>query len=82
MNAFEFTYSGNTDLKQFLEDVQNCENEVWFEAAQGDQLSLKSTLCQFILMSLSEHPESLSGAKVKGVGAHDREILSTYEKTI
>lgn len=82
MNAFEFTYSGNTDLKQFLEDVQNCENEVWFETAQGDQLSLKSTLCQFILMSLSEHPESLSEAKVKGVGAHDREILSPYEKTI
>lgn len=69
MNAFEFTYSGNTDLKQFLEDVQNCENEVWFETAQGDQLSLKSTLCQFILMSLSEHPESLSGGESERRGS-------------
>lgn len=82
MKAFEFTYSGQADLKPFLEDVKSCENEVWFETAQGDQLSLKSTWCQFILMSLSEHPESLSGAKVKGAGAHDREILSPYEKTI
>ena len=29
MKAFEFTYSGQADLKPFLEDVKSCENEVW-----------------------------------------------------
>ena len=49
MKEFKFTYSDEMNVKNFLEDAKKCENEVWFETLDGDQLSLKSTLCQFIL---------------------------------
>lgn len=45
MKEFKFTYSDKMNVKNFLEDAKKCENEVWFETLDGDQLSLKSTLC-------------------------------------
>ena len=79
MKDFKFTYSDKMNVKNFLEDAKKCENEVWFETLDGDQLSLKSTLCQFILLSLSEHPEALEDAVVRGTGEHDYEILVKYK---
>ena len=43
MKEFKFTYSDKMNVKNFLEDAKKCENEVWFETLDGDQLSLKST---------------------------------------
>ena len=65
---FEFIYSEDADLQSLMKDVQNCENDVWFETLEGDRFSLKSTFCQVIMLSLSEHPEVLCGATVRGMG--------------
>ena len=72
---FEFIYSEDADLQSLMKDVQNCENDVRFETLEGDRFSLKSTFCQVIMLSLSEHPEVLCGATVRGMGDADYQIL-------
>ena len=69
---FEFIYSEDADLQSL--------NDVWFETLEGDRFSLKSTFCQVIMLSLSEHPEVLCGATVRGMGDADYQILFPYRK--
>lgn len=59
MKAFKFTYSKGMNVKNFLEDAKKCENEVWFETLDGDQLSLKSTLCSVYFAVSFRTPEAL-----------------------
>ena len=77
---FEFIYSEDADLQSLMKEVQNCENDVRFETLEGDRFSLKSTFCQVIMLSLSEHPEVLCGATVRGMGDADYQILFPYRK--
>ena len=76
--TFEFIYSEKANIQSFMKAVQKCENDVWFETLEGDKLSLKSTFCQVIMISLCGHPEVLRGAKVRGTGSQDYQRLSLY----
>ncbi len=75
---FTFTFQNSIDLKQFLEDVRNCEHEVYFESTAGDKLALQSALSQVILFSICNDPQLLENAVIRGCGEHDRELLAPY----
>lgn len=40
------------DMAEFLNAVQKCSGEVVFTTDEGDRLNLKSTLSQFVLVSV------------------------------
>ena len=75
---YTFPFYSTIDLKNFLEDVKKCENEVFFESTEGDKLALHSALSQFILYSVCTQPDLLTGAIIRCSCKHDRDILSTY----
>ena len=80
MREFTFLYEEQTDVRSLIEDVKTCGHEVSLKTVEGDELSLKSTLCQFILFSLSERPDELRGAMLCGLGEEDYQRLSKYQK--
>ena len=42
----------HADYSHFAKDLGQCKGEVYFESTEGDHLNLKSTLSQFLLMSI------------------------------
>lgn len=40
-----------TDVKKFFEKLSECKGSVKLITSQGDQLNLKSTLCQYIALT-------------------------------
>ena len=42
----------NADLPAFLSQVKKCGGDVFLETQEGDSLNLKSTLSQYIFVSL------------------------------
>lgn len=75
---FTFSFSEISDLKTFLESVKTCENEVYFESAEGDCLSLRSALCRLILISICSKREQPVRAIIRCYGEHDRKLLAPY----
>ncbi len=75
---YTFPFNNTIDLKEFLEDVKKCENEVFFESTEGDKLALHSALSQFILYSICNQPQLSANALIRCFGEHDREILLSY----
>lgn len=52
-------------LVDFFHAVQKCQGRVLYFSEEGDQLNLKSTLCQFLFSSvLLNNPELLNGRVV------------------
>ena len=52
-------------LVDFFHAVQKCQGQVLYFSTEGDQLNLKSTLCQFLFSSaLLSNPELLNGRVV------------------
>ena len=41
----------NVDILSFMDAVQKCRHDVYFDTAEGDHLDLKSTLSQFVFAS-------------------------------
>ena len=39
------------EVNDFLETVDRCEGDVWLESAEGDKLSLKSSLSRYIVIA-------------------------------
>ena len=75
---YTLPFNNTIDLKQFLDDVKKCENEVFFETTEGDKLALHSALSQFILYSICNQPQLSANALIRCFGEHDREILLSY----
>lgn len=73
-----FPFDRTIDLKAFIEDVRECENQVYFESTEGDKLALRSALCQFILYSICNQPQLIKGAVIRCFGEHDRQLLLPY----
>lgn len=42
----------NVDLVQLISEIKKCHGEVYLETDEGDRLNLKSTLSQYIFVSL------------------------------
>lgn len=75
---FIFSFSKITDLKNFLKAVKKCENEVYYESAEGDRLALRSAFCQLILCFLCNKKKAPVQAVIHCRGKHDRQALSPY----
>lgn len=73
-----FSFDRIVNMKTFIEAVKNCEHEVFFESREGDKLALHSTLCQFILYSICEHPPLTKDAVIRCIGEHDAQILKPH----
>ena len=39
------------EINDFLETVDRCEGDVWLESAEGDRLSLKSSLSRYVAIA-------------------------------
>ena len=75
---YRFPFKSTIDLKAFLDDVTKCDQEVFFESTEGDKLALKSSLSRFILYSICNQPELLTGAVIRCNCEKDRELLAPY----
>ncbi len=76
--TFTFPFSKINDMKNFLKAVKKCENEVYFESAEGDSLALRSGFCQLLLCVLCSRKKPPAQAAIRCSGEHDRQILSPY----
>ena len=66
------------ELKCFLDEVRLCIGDVYFETKEGDSLSLKSTLCQFIFCTLSDRPDILYTGHIRFERSEDEKILDRF----
>lgn len=66
------------NLTAFLAQIKLCDSEVNFHTTAGDILALKSSLCQYIFLSLSEQPEALYKGEIVCENKADYHILSDF----
>lgn len=66
----------DADLGAFLESVQSCENDVFFDTAEGDHLNLKSTLAAFVFSAAAEKLHKLDYRII--AAPEDQERLRAY----
>lgn len=68
----------NTDISKFLTDVRRCSSEVYFETPEGDSLTLRSTLSQYIFCTLIDEPGILRKGTIRLSNNADRGLLIQY----
>ncbi|MDE5598526.1 MAG: hypothetical protein K2J04_11955 [Lachnospiraceae bacterium] len=68
----------NTNIVNFLKQVQACAAEVFFETPEGDCLALKSTLSQYIFCTISSNPELLQSGTVRFEKEADQKLLIDF----
>lgn len=54
MKDFYFQITSRTDLNALIKLVTQCDNDVYYESADGDRIALKSTFGQFIFFTLNQ----------------------------
>lgn len=67
----------NANVAELLKDAQRCKGEVLITTDEGDCLNLKSTLSQWVLVTLAGQPEVLKMGQLN-FEEEDREILKYY----
>ena len=68
----------NADIPKFLTDVRRCSSEVYFETPDGDSLTLRSTLSQYIFCTLIDEPGILEKGTIRFSDESDKELLLKY----
>lgn len=68
----------NISIVNFLKQVQKCNSEVLFETQEGDRISLKSTLSQYIFCTIASNPELLQIGTIRFEQEEDKEILKDF----
>lgn len=77
MKDFYFQITNQTDLNALIKLVAKCDNDVYYESADGDRIALKSTFGQFIFFSLNQTSGILPQQSwIHCIGASDRKRLS------
>lgn len=66
------------DLVDFLNSVQDCKNDVYFNSADGDQLNLKSLLSQYIFTSVKDNHQLIKTGEIVCKNEQDCELLCKY----
>lgn len=68
----------------FIEAVQSCDSDVYFNSCEGDHLNLKSVLSQFLFAAICSDHEFLGQGNVECKKLEDYGRLSDflYEKNI
>lgn len=68
----------NIDLTAFLDAARQCDGDVFFHTAENDILNLKSTLSQYVAMSIIYKPRLLENAIITCTQESDYEKLAEY----
>lgn len=68
----------NIDIVSFLDKAKECLGDVFLHTSEGDILSLKSLLSQYVLMSILCKPNLLREARVICTDENDYQSLSDY----
>lgn len=68
----------NADLPAFLRQVKKCGGDVFLETQEGDSLNLKSTLSQYIFVSLGTGNTLISNSIITCNLTGDLHILEDY----
>ena len=68
----------NTNIVNFLKQVQKCSAEVLFETPEGDCIALKSTLSQYIFCTIASNPELLQSGTVRFEKEADQKLLIDF----
>lgn len=66
------------EITKFLQDVMNCQDEVYFETPEGDLLALKSALIQYIFCSITNEADILHKGMIRTQNQKDTKLLSEY----
>lgn len=77
MKDFYFQITGQTDLNALIKRVAECDNDVYYESADGDRIALKSVFGQFIFFTLNQTSGILPQPSwIHCTGASDQSKLS------
>lgn len=68
----------NINILNFLKQVQKCNGEVLFETSEGDRISLKSTLSQYIFFTIVSNPELLQSGTIRFEQDEDIKLLKNF----
>ena len=68
----------NADLPAFLRQVKKCGGDVFLETQEGGSLNLKSTLSQYIFVSLGTGNTLISNSIITCSLTGDLHILEDY----
>ena len=66
------------DLLDFLKHLKNCKGDVRLRTTEGDLLNLKSTLSQYIFVSIGTSHNSLLEGSIECTNDSDRVYLRDY----
>lgn len=70
----------NVNLTAFFSAVNRCKGEVIFLSAEGDQMNLKSTLCQYLFTSAYLHREIRLDGTISCGNPEDAVLLEPFLK--
>lgn len=66
------------NVLHFLKQVQKCSADVLFETPEGDRIVLKSTLSQYIFLTIASNPKLLQSGTVRFEQVEDIKLLEDY----
>ena len=62
----------------FMQAVQDCEGEVYFNSAEGDHLNLRSTFCQYLFAAVCGDRDFLTQGEILCSRESDYEKLAAF----
>lgn len=68
----------NINLEEFLEQIRQCQGDVYFTTVDGDRLNLKSELSHYVLMIVSNNKDFLLNGVVECGNDADYTVLASY----
>lgn len=66
------------DITDFFKKVTDCQGEVYFETPEGDSLSLKSALSQYIFCSFTNEDDIFRNGTIRTELEQDRTLLASF----
>lgn len=68
----------SNEYLDFLREVKNCSENVFFISSDGDCLNLKSTFCQYLFASICRDRDYLARGRIKCSSEGDYQLLAPY----
>lgn len=71
----------NVTPVQFLNVVQRCQGNVYLNTGAGDEIDLKSALCQYLFVAICHNPQLCREAVIHCQFDEDMDLLKTVIET-
>lgn len=68
----------DADIVKLIKSVRQCKGEVHLLTEEGDNMNLKSTICQYVAITMLAGPELLAGAQIICDNKDDEHILREF----